>query len=164
MDATIVNKTKTIGYSPTQAPIPPIPPIHPMKKADDYHFVFWLLGLVLSCIPIVIEPIVCLICNDPIFPAICNLFKNTSIIYVGISLIVSALNDLNKNQLSRAIVYVIFLIVAVFVYTVIQVLTIKVGSESMSSLPVILLNLIFFGVALYLGLKQYLSNSGGDKL
>lgn len=168
MEATAeVTNLNQLG-SPSAAPPPlssPPPSSSPNKWKISRNYGFWLLGLAFSFFPVLVVPVINLLKNGTIYQSVCFLVKNTSIMYIGVSLLVSALNDIKEDDNLRTVLYMLLLVGAVFFYTLIEVLVYTNGGEGINQTLVIFLNIFFFVVPLVCGLCQYSpkSKTGGAK-
>jgi hypothetical protein len=75
--------------------------------------------------------------------------------YIGVTLLVSAMNDLKPNDYGKRKIYSDVIIIGAVLHAIIQVVK-KVNSTGYEPGVVIIVNVGFLVVALAIGLRQYL--------
>ena len=116
----------------------------------------WLLGLSFSIFPILIKPFIALVLPSQygIKDALFMLLTNVSILYVGVTAVVTALNDLEPNDNGRSYYYIIILFLVAIVYTIIEVVDFLFPGQS-SSYVKIIINIIVLVASIVPGAQQY---------
>ena len=113
----------------------------------------WLLGLAFSLVPAFSDALIVLFLERPLYEVAITFLAHTSIIFVGVSLIVSAMNDLEANQQGRSTVYIVLLIAGVCFYTAESAVTLFGHPVGVGT--VIAVNMLCLVGPLVLGLVQY---------
>lgn len=158
MTADVVAKVNEVGSDrgPGKAPPPP-----PPKKRDNRKLYNWLLGFALSCLPVLLGPFVKLLLKEPFLQVLMTVVTDISIIYIGVSLTVSAMNDLEPGDHARRTGYVVMLVLASATYAVINAAQQLAGPDAVNTALIIALNGAFLALPLICGGRQYLRKSGG---
>lgn len=154
MDAGVIEKVNNIG-SETQ-PIPPSGSLLPPKKRGNRKLANWLLGFFLSWLPVLLGPFVRLLFKESLLQVLISVLTDVSIIYIGVSLIVSAMNDLALEEHGRTNVYIGILVFAAAIYAIINAAQQFADTDAISAGVIIFMNVVFLLTPLVLGLHQYM--------
>lgn len=159
----VIEKVKGVGAEPPTKSVPQDPPAGsaPPKKRDKRKLWNWLLGFTFSCLPVLSGPFVMLLFKEPIVRVCVSALTDISIIYIGVSLIVSAMNDLEPEEQGRKNMYIVILAFAVSIYTLINVAQRFASPGVISTGFIITMNVAFLAISLVFGLNQYLRKDGG---
>ena len=139
------------------------------KNKRDFkgkQLVIWLAGLLLSCIPLLAVPFYDLLYNNEFWGSLYNTFCGCEILFLGISLAVSALNDFLGNPsgiLHRiwTIFTILFIILGSIIYGIV-VLQNRNNIEPNQNTAFIV-NVVYLGIIFILGLIRYIASMFGGK-
>lgn len=161
MGVDIVAQVNSVGAETPSEGSAPIPPALP-KKRDNRKLFNWLIGFGFSWLPILSCPFVILLRTGEFFQFVSLVFTDASIIYIGVSLTVSAMNDLEAEESTRSRLYTLFLATAAMAYSGISFTQQFLQQDEISSAVLIVMNIAFLAVPLACGLHQYLRKNGGS--
>lgn len=116
MSANTLEQVNNIGAETAQSGAPPISP----RKKGNPKLQNWLLGFSFSWLPVLSWPLAVLVRTGDIIQFLSLIFVDASIIYIGVSLLVSAMNDLGPNDNGRRRFYTSILAAAAMVYAIIN--------------------------------------------
>ena len=125
------------------------------KRVIMLSFVFWCVGFGISLFPVLVIPFEKISTKERFSSALNYLGTDLSLMYVGVAMLVTAMNDLRPNQTIRRVLYFLFLFVAVALYSIITILIELEGVAAVNSKLTMVLNIVFFLIPLVLGLQQY---------
>lgn len=162
MDTNVMEKVNGVGAESSSTDPSPGSSV-PKKKTGNRKLANWLLGFVLSWLPVLLGPFVRLLFKDPFTQVLTSVWTDVSIIYIGVSLMVSAMNDLEPEEHGRTNTYIGILVFAAVVYAVINASQQFAGVDAISAGVIIFMNVVFLAVPLVLGLHQYVRKNGGTK-
>lgn len=158
MSAGTVARVNSVGADTLSGGSAPPPP----KKNGNQKLHNWLIGFGFSWLPLLSKPLIELLHTGKFLQFFLLVISDASVIYIGVSLTVSAMNDLGPKESTRAKLYTLFLAFAATVYSVIN-LTKNLSPESpVNTTVLIIVNIIFLATPLACGLHQYLRKNGGD--
>lgn len=150
-----VNSVGSETSSGGSAPVPP-------KKSSNQKLLNWLIGFGFSWLPVLSYPIVVLLRTGELRQFFLLVLTDASVIYIGVSLIVSAMNDLGPKESTRAKLYTLFLALAAMVYSGINLTQKLLTQNQINTTVLIVMNLAFLAAPLACGLHQYLQKNGGN--
>lgn len=158
--STIAKQVNDVGAEtpPKGAPNPSSTP-RPIKDKNLWKLSHWLFGFFFSLLPIISGPITGLILKESVQSIRLSLLTDVSIMYVGVSLLVSAMNDLEQAEHARIKFYTVILAVVIMSYTIISVITRLVDSSALNTKIIIFLNISFLVFPFFCGLQQYLRST-----
>lgn len=125
------------------------------------QFHIWLMGLVVSIIPLLVLPIYHAIISKPFCVIFEDFFVNAEIIFVGISLTIASMNDFVTPMSKEAgsgwmWTNIITILLGTITYGA-MVLAINLGIESINRGFVIVFNIIYLVFCFLMGLCKYKS-------
>lgn len=132
------------------------PPIGASKKEIKKHFIIWGLSIFISLFPALVIPLEKIFLNEQFSSAIQYLLTDLSLMYVGIVMLATAMNDLQPQETLRRDVYFVFMFVAVAFYTMVTILIDRKGINAVNSTLIECLNVVCFVLPLCLSLEQYI--------
>lgn len=119
----------------------------------------WILGIVISFLPLLAIPIDSWIGGAAVRTVLYELFCDISIMFVGISFTITALNDFimkytEKNKEGWVLLNIVLLILGAIIYTIV----VKQKSENpeMDMHRVFIVNLVYFFIMLLLSASKYI--------
>lgn len=158
--ATIAKQVNNIGSEVTPDGSPPPSPPKRVKEDASWKRTNWLIGFALSALPVFVGPFLDFLLKKPITEAALSFFTDTSLLFIGVSLTVSAMNDLEPEQQSRLKGYIVLLAFGSAIYSIITIANRLVDPALINHGAIIVMNIIFLVVPLVLGLSQYSSETG----
>ena len=161
MGTSVIEKVNKIGAETPTTTAPSGSSIPPPSKKSNRKLANWLLGFVLSWLPVLLGPFVRLLFKDTFIEVLTSIWTDVSIIYIGVSLIVSAMNDLEPGEHGRTNIYICFMVFAAVIYAIIKASQQFAGADAISTHVIVVMNVIFLAVPLFLGLHQYMRKNGG---
>lgn len=161
MIASTAIKANDIGAETSSEGPTPVPPA-PSEKSSDQKLQNWLIGFGFSWLPVLSYPVVVLLRTGEFLQFLSLVFTDASVIYIGVSLTVSAMNDLGPKESTRAKLYTLFLAFAAMVYSGINLTQKLLTQEKVNAVVLIVMNLAFLAVPLVCGFHQYLRKDGGN--
>lgn len=123
----------------------------------------WLVGGIVSLLPVLVIGIFQFV-HDASFISFFSILSNTSLMYTGVTLVVSAINDLDFTSDDPIIQDHTHKYLCVYIVLSLSCIACYIGAESSSihdpkNIPLniflICLNLSFIGIPIYFGHKQY---------
>lgn len=157
MGADTLEQVNNIGAETAQSGTPPTSP----RKKGNPKLQNWLLGFSFSWLPVLSWPLAVLVRTGDIAQCVSLIFVDASIIYIGVSLLVSAMNDLGPNDDGRRKFYTFILATAAMVYAIINFIQKSSDQNTVNVTALTVMNLIFLVTPLICGLHQYLQKAGG---
>lgn len=135
-----------------------------IRKRRALRLVVWLSGFLLSLVPLLAEPLHELLFSQEFLSSLYQAFCGCEILFLGVTLAVSALNDFLENNsgvwhIIWMVCTILFIILGSIVYgdLIIQ--------RSNNILPddnvVFVVNIVYLGVIFILGLSRYLTSIFG---
>lgn len=129
------------------------------QKILKKKFLYWGLGIIISFLPILALPIGNWISGANIREALYELFCDISIMFVGISFTITALNDFimkctEKNEVGWVFLNIVLLILGAIIYTVVVMQ--KNDNPKMDMSRVFWINLIYFFIMFALSAHKYI--------
>lgn len=158
----VITKVNEIGAEPERGNVPPDSPSSPEKR-DHQKLWNWLLGFVLSCLPVLLGPFINLLFKEPWHNVFWSVAVDVSIIYIGVSLIVSAMNDLGPKEQGRRNFYIGMLVLASAVYAAIKAAQQLAAPDAINRYLIAAVNGLLLAAPLVCGVQQYLRKEGGVK-
>lgn len=134
----------------------------PPKKSGNQKLHNWLIGFGFSWLPVLSYPLVVLLRTGKLLQFLSLVFTDASVIYIGVSLTVSAMNDLGPKESTRAKLYTLFLALAAMVYSGINFTQKLLPGSQVNTTVLIAMNLVFLATPFVCGLHQYLQKNGGN--
>lgn len=160
---TIAKQVNRIGSEVPPDGSPTSSPPKRVKEDTNWKRTNWLIGFALSTLPVFAGLFMDFLLKTPISEAVLSFFTDTSILFVGVSLTVSAMNDLEAEQQSRLKGYIVLLAFGVAIYSIINIANRLVDSNLINHGAIIFMNVIFLVLPLILGLSQYSLKTGGER-
>ena len=157
MSANTLEQVNNIGAETAQSGAPPISP----RKKGNPKLQNWLLGFSFSWLPVLSWPLAVLVRTGDIIQFLSLIFVDASIIYIGVSLLVSAMNDLGPNDNGRRRFYTFILAAAAMVYAIINFMQKSSDQNTVNVTVITIMNLVFLVTPLICGLHQYLQKTEG---
>ena len=122
-------------------------------------FHYWLLGVCVSFLPILALPINNFISGVNLFLVLYELFCDISIMFIGISFTITALNDfitkcIEKEEDGWLLLNIVLLILGAIIYTIVVLQ--KNNNPEMEMGRVFWINLIYFIIMFLLSANKYI--------
>lgn len=171
MSSNVVDMVNEIGTEniPTDTASDPSEGVQTRIKAVKNQRFFWMIGGIISLVPPLIIGLIRFFVLESSLNTIIAMLSNTSIMYTGVTLMVSALNDLDftsprdevKEKVHQlVIIYMLTLLVCVMTYSVTETMVSFGTPDSIQPSYfrtgfIIVLNFICVAVPAWLGWKQY---------
>lgn len=137
------------------------------EKNSKKHFKMWLIGFAISFIPILALPIYHIICLESICVILEDLFFNSEIIFLGISLTITSINDFitphSKESGSDWMwISIITIIVGALVFSLF-IVSLENNNGPINKTFVIIFNILYLVVCFLLGYSKYKSVMNSKK-
>ncbi len=157
MSAGTLAQLNNIGAETTQSGAPSVPP----QKKSNPKLQNWLLGFSFSWLPVLSWPLAVLVRTGDVIQCLSLIFVDASIIYIGVSLLVSAMNDLEPGDDGRRKCYTFILAAAAMVYAIINFIQKSSDQNTVNTTVLTVMNFVFLVTPLICGLHQYLRKTEG---
>ncbi len=138
------------------------------EKTVKKQFVMWLIGFAISLIPILALPLYHIIFIESTSSIFEDLFYNSEIIFVGISLTITSINDFITPQSKESgsswmWINIITIIVGTLIFSLI-VIAFEKDSQKVNKTFVIAFNIVYLVVCFLLGFFKYRANMKRDEV
>ena len=119
----------------------------------------WLEGLFYGSLPVFASFFADIVSAVSIKASLYNMLLNVSVMYIGITLLITAMNDLEPEDVDTRKCYVRVIVLGAIFYAIIQF----AEKTNYNASVVMVVNVSFLGCALLLGLSQYKQVKGNKK-
>lgn len=128
-------------------------------EVSKKKFYYWLLGIVLSMLPLLALPLKDWITGENVYMVVYELFCDVSIVFVGISFTITSLNDYisqhtHEDKAAWVKLNILFLLLGTILYVVMLIQ--KNENSEVEMKKIFEINIIYFVIMLILSANNYI--------